>query len=165
MVGGRGIEVEVDTITAYHGKQSLRMTRLEEGDFGRAMQVVRTDTLSRHQVKYSGYIKTENLITGYAGIWPRIDGPDGVLFFENMQNRGATGTTDWTRYEIETPIHPNAAQIVFGALMPGDGTAWFDDFTFEVVDVSVLGPPSEEAFAYLERALDIIRETPSTGIK
>lgn len=84
------------------------------------------------KVRYSGYIKTEGVTRGYAGLWWRVDGPSGVLAFGNMQNRGATGTTEWTKYTIELPVDANAKNINFGALFPGDGTAWFDGLTIEL---------------------------------
>jgi hypothetical protein len=33
---------------------------------------------------------------------------------------------------IELPVDPNARNINFGLLMPGTGTAWFDDLTIEL---------------------------------
>jgi hypothetical protein len=55
-----------------------------------------------------------------------------MLAFDNMSSRGVKGTTDWARYEIELPVAENAVNINFGALFPGDGTAWFDGFTVEL---------------------------------
>ena len=40
---------------------------------------------------------------GYAGLWWRVDGKTAVLAFDNMQNRGGRGTTDWK------PIRDRAA--------------------------------------------------------
>jgi erythromycin esterase-like protein len=84
------------------------------------------------RVRYSGYIKSEGITRGYAGLWWRVDGASGVLAFDNMQSRGVTGTTDWTRYVVDLPVDANAKNINFGLLMPGDGTAWFDDLTVEL---------------------------------
>ena len=84
------------------------------------------------KIRYSGYIKTEGVTRGFAGLWWRVDGPSGVLAFDNMQSRGVTGTTDWTRYTIELPVDASAKNINFGALLPGDGTAWFDGLTIEL---------------------------------
>ena len=49
-----------------------------------------------------------------------------------MQDRGATGTTDWKQYVIELPVDASATSVVFGMLMPGDGKAWFDDLAIEI---------------------------------
>jgi len=36
------------------------------------------------RIHFSGYIKTKEVTTGYAGLWCRVDGPSGVLAFDNM---------------------------------------------------------------------------------
>ena len=65
-------------------------------------------------MKFSGFIKTEALVNGYAGLWWRIDGPNGSLGMDNMGDRGPQGTTDWTRFEIEIPVAADARNINFG---------------------------------------------------
>jgi erythromycin esterase-like protein len=84
------------------------------------------------RVRFSGYIKTEGITRGWAGLWWRVDGAKGTLAFDNMQNRGATGTTDWKRYEVELPVAAEATNINFGAILGGDGRAWFDGLAIEV---------------------------------
>jgi len=85
-----------------------------------------------HTITFSGYIKTENITRGYAGLWWRIDGSKNeagrpaILGFDNMQARGPRGTTEWTKYEITMPVPAEAQNINFGVLHPGNGTAWFD---------------------------------------
>ena len=49
-----------------------------------------------------------------------------------MQTRGATGTSEWKQFAIELPVAAAATNITFGVLMPGDGTAWFDDLAVEL---------------------------------
>lgn len=89
-------------------------------------------------VTFSGYIKTENITRGYAGLWWRIDGEKGAngmpepLGFDNMGDRGPHGTTPWTRYEIKLKVPANARNINFGVLHPGNGTAWFDSLQVEL---------------------------------
>ena len=90
------------------------------------------------KVRFSGYIKTDAVTRGFAGLWWRVDGASGVLAFDNMQSRGVTGTTDWKRYEIELPVAAQATNINFGALFPGDGTAWFDGLRIELDGVPYL---------------------------
>jgi len=102
------------------------------------------------KVRYSGYIKTEGVTRGFAGLWWRVDGPSGVLAFDNMQNRGVTGTSDWARYTIELPVDASTKNINFGALLTGDGTAWFDGLTIELdgepfTDASVMDLDFESA--------------------
>jgi len=84
-------------------------------------------------ITYSGYIKTEGITTGFAGLWWRVDGEGGkILAFDNMQNRGAKETTPWMRYEISIDVPANATNINFGVLHPGNGRAWFDSLEVKV---------------------------------
>ncbi len=74
------------------------------------------------------------MTTGTAGLWWRVDGQRGTrpLAFDNMSTNGATGTADWRRFTIELPVDTSATNINFGLLLPGNGTAWFDDLTVEL---------------------------------
>jgi len=55
-----------------------------------------------------------------------------VLAFDNMQMRGPRATSDWARYEIVLEVPRETVNINFGVLMPGKGTAWFDDLQVEI---------------------------------
>ena len=52
--------------------------------------------------------------------------------FDNMSDRGATGTSPWTRYEISMDVPKDASNINFGVIHPGDGEAWFDSLQVEI---------------------------------
>src|SRR5262249_34486038 len=71
---------------------------------------------------------------GWVGLWWRVDGEPGgpALGFDNMQDRGPTGTTPWTRYEIEMDVPANATHIDFGVLHSGNGDAWFGTLQVEL---------------------------------
>ena len=98
-------------------------------------------------VRFSGWIKTENVANGYAGLWWRVDGEHGeALAFDNSFARsiderpatgnrvlrGTMGTNGWQWYSIELPVSPAAKDIVFGLMLTGTGTAWFDSLAVEV---------------------------------
>jgi hypothetical protein len=102
-------------------------------------------------VRFSAWIKTENVRNGYAGLWWRVDGPgEGndrpQLAFDNSMVRyidgkpdagdgtvrGATGTTPWTLYVFELPVGKTASNINFGVLFSGAGTAWVDSMKVEL---------------------------------
>lgn len=108
------------------------------GAFGVGTATFPVEIAAGHTITFSGYIKTENISRGFAGLWWRIDGEKGdngypkMLGFDNMNERGPRGTTPWTKYEIKMPVPANARHINFGVLHPGDGTAWFDSLKVEV---------------------------------
>jgi erythromycin esterase-like protein len=81
----------------------------QTGAFGVATASFPVDAARGKRIRFSGYIKTENVTRGYAGLWWRVDGPGesgnrNVLAFDNMSGRGVTGTSDWKRYEIDLPV-------------------------------------------------------------
>jgi hypothetical protein len=84
--------------------------------FGLGTAAFPVNAAAGKHVKYSGFIKTEGINRGWAGLWWRVDGEPGTapLAFDNMNDRGATGTTPWTRYEIELDVPANATHIYFG---------------------------------------------------
>ena len=124
-----------DYTTALHlASEQAGQTQQGRGGsaFGVATATFPIGEAAGKRVRYSGYIKTEGITRGFAGLWWRVDGTSGVLAFDNMQDRGATGTTDWKRYDIELPVAADARNINFGALLTGDGSAWFDGLTVEL---------------------------------
>ena len=68
-----------------------------------------------------------------ARIWLRVDRPEGMGFFDNMDNRAPHSLSDWTTLEITGDVAPDAVAIAFGMLMVGDGTALIDEVTLDVV--------------------------------
>lgn len=112
--------------------KSLALARPRGAEFGVASASFPVEAARGKQVRFHGFIKTEGLKDGFAGLWWRVDGPGGVLAFDNMQDRGPRGTSDWTEVSLELPVAENASGIFFGVLMPGEGSAWFDDLAIEV---------------------------------
>lgn len=104
----------------------------QRGSFGVATGSFPVSAAAGKKIKYTSWIRTENVTDGFAGLWWRVDGPSGTLAFDNMQSRGVKGTTDWRQYSIELAVPENAKNINFGALFPGAGSAWFDDLQVEV---------------------------------
>ena len=90
-------------------------------------------TAAGKTIRFSGYIKTDAIDSGYAGLWWRADSRERpTIAFNNMQDVGPRGTTDWQRYEFELKIPAEVSNINFGALHPGYGTAWFSDLVVEI---------------------------------
>jgi len=76
------------------------------------------------KITLKGYLKTENVSGGYAGLWMRID-PD--IGFDNMYDRGIKGTTDWRKIEISLDLKSDKYEnIAIGGILVGKGKVWFD---------------------------------------
>ncbi|WP_353130657.1 S41 family peptidase [Parapedobacter pyrenivorans] len=96
------------------------------------------------KITLSGYIKTEN-VEGYAGLWMRID---PQIAFNNMQQEGISGTTDWKRYEFTLTMAPERTErIVLGALLAGKGKLWVDGLkvTIDGKDIATVVPLEKPA--------------------
>ncbi len=132
--GGKGYSGEISTDHPHSGEQCLQLTRVDPATtgFGVGTSSFPVSIAAGHKVTYSGWIRTEGVTSGFAGLWWRVDGPDGTLAFDNMRDRGITGDTGWTRCVVELEVDTTATHINFGCLLPGDGTAWFDDLQVEL---------------------------------
>jgi len=94
------------------------------------------------KVKLTGYIKTENVAGGWAGLWLRVD---PRVAFDNMKDRGVTGTTDWTKYEVELDLKPDQAErIVVGGLLVGTGKMWLDNLNVTIDGVALADAKKKE---------------------
>jgi erythromycin esterase-like protein len=101
--------------------------------FGVATGTFPAEAAAGKKVRYSGWIRTENVENGFAGLWWRADLADGGIgAFNNMADRGPRGTTDWQRFSVGLDIPAGTNNINFGVIMPGTGRAWFDELTIEV---------------------------------
>jgi erythromycin esterase len=135
-VGGDGYEGTIDTVTVHSGKQSLRLRKVHEPStaqaFGVATGSFPTADVAGKSIRYTGYIKTEGVSDGRAGLWWRVDTPDGVGAFDNMMMRPIQGDTDWARYEINLDVDSTVNNINFGVILTGKGTAWYDSLNVYV---------------------------------
>ena len=115
-------------------------------NFGTATGTFPISAAAGKKLRFSGFIKTEN-VDGTAGLWWRVDGPDKkMLAFDNMQQLHISGTTDWRQYSFELPIAPEVQNINFGMLVSGGGTAWFDDLKVELDGVPYNDPSFDFTF-------------------
>jgi len=129
--GGEGYEIVTDR-EAPHGGQASERIRLadEPHTFGTLTQAIAADVWRGKRVRLSGWLRTQGVDSGFAGLWLRIDPSataSGALGFDNMSDRGVKGTTGWKRYQVVLDVPKEAGKIAFGALLVGGGTAWVDD--------------------------------------
>ncbi|PTT72286.1 MULTISPECIES: S41 family peptidase [unclassified Chryseobacterium] len=137
LMGNNSAKVFSDFNEKQQGKTSAVIE--SEGTEGfRAIMYTLPNNYAGRKITLSGYLKTENVTDGFAGLWMRID-PE--VAFNNMQNVGLKGTNDWKKYEVTLNMSPeNTQQIVIGALLSGKGKIWVDD-----LKVSIDGKDIENA--------------------
>jgi C-terminal processing protease CtpA/Prc len=130
--------VKVDSLVKQQGKYALSIEKVGEGGSFGVIDYYIPKTFKGQKIELRGYIKTENVTSGYAGLWLRIDGTQA---FDNMQDRGAKSTTDWQEYKIELPYDGSKAiNIHAGALLVGAGKMWVDN-----MKLFIDGQPIEKA--------------------
>ncbi|HKQ57096.1 MAG TPA: erythromycin esterase family protein, partial [Candidatus Eisenbacteria bacterium] len=120
----------------------LKEVRKTPGTFGTATGTFPVAACAGKRIRYFGWIRAQDVSTGFAGLWWRVDGDSATLRFDNMMNRGPRGTTGWTRGEIVLDVPANARNINFGVLLSGPGTAWFDSLAVTIDDQPYRQPPA-----------------------
>jgi len=167
-----GYQIAADTSVFHTGAQSLRIanTGAASGTFGDTGQYLPLGVVAGHNVHLAGYIKTSGMTRGFAGFWMRVDGPNGVLAFNNMSSFGLRGTTDWQQFAFDLYVDPSAVDVVLGALQTGDGTAWFDTVTLDIDGIRYvdspapsIGPPSPAQLSWLQQKANPFLSPDPTG--
>ena len=85
-----------------------------------------------HKVRLSGWIRTADVHYGAAGLWWRADAGAQRGAVASAGTRDSCGTTPWTPYDITVDVPANTTNIVFGCILQGGGTAWFDSLAIEI---------------------------------
>ena len=148
-------DMGTDTHVAYTGTSSgyIKSSKPEPKGFGTYMQMFDASDYRGKRLCLSAYIKSEG-IQKWAGMWMRVDRDQKPVAFDNMQDRAIKGTQSWNRHEIVLDVDPKAAQIAFGILLEGKGTAWIDDVAFDVVSEQVPVTDMEKKKSSSPRNLD-----------
>ncbi|GAA0742160.1 AraC family transcriptional regulator [Clostridium oceanicum] len=131
-------EGSIDNKIYHMGSKAATMRSVGEEfsaeEYGTIMQQISGKTFVGKRMRFSGFIKTEE-VEGWSGLWMRIDDASGVtLKLDNMQSRPITGTTEWNYYSCVLDIPEKGAIINIGALLIGKGKIWFDNADFQEVD-------------------------------
>jgi C-terminal processing protease CtpA/Prc len=125
--------LQKDSVVVHSGRYSARLEPVRaNSEFGAFSWSFPADFKGK-TIQLKGYIKSEGVSEdGWAGLWMRLDGEGGVLGFDNMQQGGVHGTTDWKEYSIELDLDEEGKNIFVGGLLVGEGKVWFDDFEITV---------------------------------
>ena len=122
--------VSLDSVTVKSEKYALAIEFTGNSVGVQGIQLTLPNNYNGKKIKLSGYIKTENVTDGFAGLWMKLD---PRMPFDYMLKHEVTGTTDWKKYEITLDMYPEMTkQICIGGLLYGRGKVWFDDFKVEI---------------------------------
>jgi C-terminal processing protease CtpA/Prc len=145
--GSNDYVIVIDSVVKYSGNYAVSISNPNALVDFKALSYTLPGNFKGKKLTISGYIKTENVTEGYAGLWLRID---PKIAFNNMENVGIKGTTDWKKYEVTVNMDPaNTRAIVLGGLLVGKGKMWLDDLsvTIDGKDVATLTPIPKKVYA------------------
>jgi hypothetical protein len=161
MTGSRAPDYEAGLLPAasYDGdliaRLRLRPAVFEPAGFGSVVQSIAAARYLGRRVLFSALIRTAG-VTGWAGLWLRVDGPAGPLILDNMHDRALRGSTDWTRASIVLDVAEHAKALLFGALLSGAGALDLTRLRFEEAGaaVPVTAPAAAAPLPDAPQALD-----------
>ena len=137
----------------------LRAADTEPLGFGALMQRIAATRYLGRRVRFSAMARAVE-VTGWAGLWLRVDGPGGQLVIDNMEDRPLRGVTGWTKATIVLDVPEQAAVLNFGALLSGAGALDLAALRFEeaAADVAVTAAPDRAGRLPEEpQGLDFVR--------
>ena len=160
--------------TAAEGERSLEVTRIEPG-LTRVTQRVPAAALRRAGDERAARLRLTGLVRAAApgvsaSLWLRIDGTLGPLFLDSggyareggEETAGAAPEASaeprWRRLEVELPLPHDVDEVAFGAIVRGQGSAWFDALELAALVTDAAPPPAPAATRYLDAALKLMRE-------
>jgi len=136
--------VGTDRATVHGGQVAVAMAGTDSASafFTGIGQVIKADLFRGKRVRFSAWVRGENIHAAVAGLWMRVDSDDETEAFDNSMAHPEKGTTDWHQFTVILDVPNDAAGIAFGALLHGSGVLAVDDMTFEVIPAT--GPTTDQ---------------------
>ncbi len=138
--GSSNYNLGLDATTGKTGKYSAFIEYTAGETDYKAWGFALPENYEGKRITLSGFIKTENVADGFAGLWIRVDPDAGYL---DMSQKKVTGTTNWTKYEITLTVNASTkTQIVIGGMPVGKGKMWLDDLKIKIdeKDINLINP-------------------------
>ena len=121
---------------SFSGKKAIQLSSKENVDFGSIVFSI-PNNYTGNKIKIEGYIKTKD-VEEFAGLIIRQDSNEGTpISIINTQKTPAKGTTEWTKYSVETDLSPNSRFLQFAIILSGKGTATFDKLNVFIDDKNI----------------------------
>jgi len=124
----------VDRAIAYEGRPSayLQSNAPAVDGFGTMMQSIDAEAYAGKRIRLRALVESQD-VTGWAGMWMRVDKQKTAVAFDNMQDRAITGTHPWSTYDVVLDVPQDATSISFGVLLTSGGKVWINHVTLEPV--------------------------------
>jgi C-terminal processing protease CtpA/Prc len=136
----------LDSIIVKCGKYSVSIENEVNDDFFQGISFVFPDRYVGKKISVTGYMKTENVCDGWAGLVTQI------FPFRNvgMRKIEVTGSNDWKKYEIIIDeITQQTHQTAISVVLAGKGKIWIDDLnvTIDGKDIGKVKPYEPISFS------------------
>jgi C-terminal processing protease CtpA/Prc len=159
-----GYTTEITTDSPRQGKQAVRVSGAPKPSrpgtpaFGNVMQAIDATPFRGKRVRFRGAVRVEGR-QAMSALWMRVDRAGKQMgFFDNMNDRPITSVS-WTEVQIEGDVAPDAEVLNIGMMLQGEGTAWLDAVSLEVVAAAELraGKPRPMTTRGLENLIAFTR--------
>ncbi len=115
----------------------LRSSRANADGLASVTQKQSAEPFRGKRIRFGAWVRVEE-VTGWAGLWMRVDGEDRrAVAFDNMQNRALAGTQDWTWCEVVLDVPSDASAISYGLVLKASGQAWTNGLVLEATPPTV----------------------------
>ena len=146
--------ISLDSIEVINGKYSAVIEFIGDCPTSAFVEFLFPENYGRKKIALSGYIKTENVTDGHAGLLIHLH--PFVAYNDTVVK--ITGTTEWKRYEMAMDLQPNITEkITVGGYLSGKGKMWLDGLkvTIDGKEVQYAKPYQRKIFpAEKDRAFD-----------
>ena len=133
-------KISLDNLEQHSGKYSIKMEMYSYpySKFGVLGCYLPGNILGGKNVEVRGWIKTQGVKYGYAGLWITCwDANYKSMGGSYMPEGGMKGDNDWTQVSVKVKVGLSVVDIGFGGVFQGEGVAWFDDFKLYVDGVKL----------------------------
>jgi len=140
--------VSLDSVNVKNGKYSIVLESTGDSVIAQPIAFLLPNNYDGEKMTLSGYMKTENITDGYAGLFlmhfPSINMADTIA---------VTGTTEWKKYEITLSMDPARTQkIVIGGILVGKGKMWLDNLQVTIDGKDIGKVKSYKPIPFSEKA-------------
>jgi SagB-type dehydrogenase family enzyme len=156
--GSSDYSITIDSVIMQKGKYAATIEYNGTSPAYGALAYTIPESYQGKKITLSGYVKTENVTDGWAGLWMRID---PSIAFSNMQKKGIKGTSEWQQYKITLKLNPyKTKQIVVGGLLVGKGKMWLDNLQIQIdgKDIGSLTPiPKKDLYSEKDEDTNLVK--------
>jgi erythromycin esterase len=124
----------LDSSVVYNGKYSVKLENIRKPT--RPFQKLTgikymTNAHAEKSIKLSGFIKTENTIDSYIGLYVGYNSFQGDSL-KILSNPTLIGTNDWKEFSVSIPVTVDPNYFFIGFCLTGEGKLWIDNLKLYV---------------------------------